>query len=437
MIDSQSIVLVLDLDGVLVDTLPGLKTVFQKFLSLYGGTYSEELFQSFNGKTIQEIVVDLKDRHEYSAKPAALQKHYLHLMQEVYESAPLMRGALPTLNICNAWGIPVCIASESKRSQVEKIIERYKLQGLIHSALTADEVSRGKPYPDLFLELKKKFPSKFSFFVFDDSMHGVRAAETAGMTAYHFNPKESNSQKTVENFTQISQILLTVVLRSQKFILANNYAISKKTSWIIENTKAQQFWKNEKKKRSQMFNGPLLIVENLIQENFSLHFNTFVSDYASYLFTKKHWPDEKNILPFYLAVSSILTNTKTEILIGKRADHLSSYPGNWELVASGSVVPEIPPEKQLLSELEEECGLPATEILKTSFLGCCVDSQSSFLDLCFHIQVANPTVLRRTEEYEELQFVSPDQARKIFLQPSVPTSLILLKLYQKSLAIKP
>ena len=433
MIESQPIVLVLDLDGVLVDTLPGLKTVFQKFLSLYGGTYSEELFQSFNGKTIQQIVVDLKDRYGYSTKPTVLQKHYLQLMQEVYESALLMRGALSTLNFCKAWGIPVCIASGSKRSQVEKIIERFQLQRLIHSAITADEVSRGKPHPDLFLELKKKFPSKSSFLVFDDSMHGVRGGETAGMTAYHYNPKENNSQKTVENFTQISQILLTVVLRSQKFILAKNYQISKKTSWIIQNPRAQQFWENEKKKRSQMFNGSLLIVENLKLENNSLHFHTFESDYVSYLFTKKHWPKEKNLLPFYLAVSSILTNAKNEILIGKRADHLSSYPGHWELVASGSVVPEMPPEKNLLSELEEECGLTATEILKTSFLGCCVDSQSGFLDLCFHIQVANPAVPKRTDEYEELQFVSPDQAGKFVLQPSVPTSRVLLKLYQNKL----
>ena len=262
-------------------------------------------------------------------------------------------------------------------------------------------------------------------------MHGVRGAETAGMTAYHYYPKENNSQKTVENFTQISQILLTVVLRSQKFILAKNYQISKKTSWIIQNPRAHQFWENEKKQRSQMFNGPLLIVENLKLENNSLHFHTLESDYVSYLFMKKHWPKEKNILPFYLAVSSILTNAKNEILIGKRACHLSSYPGHWELVASGSVVPEMPPEKNLLSELEEECGLPASEILKMSFLGCCVDSQSGFLDLCFHIQVANPTVPKRTDEFEELQFVSSKQAEKIVLQPSVPTSRELLKLYQK------
>jgi HAD superfamily hydrolase (TIGR01509 family) len=78
--------------------------------------------------------------------------------------------------------VPIAVASGGPRPVVESTLERVGLAGIFNAVVTQDDVVRGKPAPDIFIEAARRLgvrPERC--LAFEDALPGRDAAEAAGM----------------------------------------------------------------------------------------------------------------------------------------------------------------------------------------------------------------------------------------------------------------
>ncbi len=93
----------------------------------------------------------------------------------------LMPGAKELLQLVESLNIPRCVATSSSREFAEKALRQLGVLSHLDFVLTAADVPRGKPYPDIYLESAKRMGSYISsMLVLEDSPNGTRAGVSAG-----------------------------------------------------------------------------------------------------------------------------------------------------------------------------------------------------------------------------------------------------------------
>ncbi len=106
-------------------------------------------------------------------------------------------GVKAFLQQAKADGIPRCVGSSTPRANIEAVVEMTGLEGLFDDMVCAEDVSRGKPAPDVFLKGAEKIgrdPSRC--VVFEDAFVGLEAGRSGGMKTVAIattNPIESLS----------------------------------------------------------------------------------------------------------------------------------------------------------------------------------------------------------------------------------------------------
>jgi HAD superfamily hydrolase (TIGR01509 family) len=174
---------IFDCDGTLVDSMPAHFDAWCEALASYGagGIFREDVFFAMGGRPTRDIVVDLNSEYGLKLDPevialakreAFLRKlHLVEFIDEVADFARLLSGKMP-----------LAVASGGSRYVVEKTLSLLGCSDWFDEVVTADDVSNGKPAPDIFLkaaELLGVAPEKC--LVIEDAPPGVAAAQAAGM----------------------------------------------------------------------------------------------------------------------------------------------------------------------------------------------------------------------------------------------------------------
>ena len=119
----DKVLVVFDLDGVLVDTLPMLKAVYLKFSVQNGWKGNAEEFAGLNGYTIKEIVEFLKMKYQLKKDSAELLKEYEELIAAGLGGVQLSRGAEEVLRFLKEEGCYIGVASSAARQYINNIFE--------------------------------------------------------------------------------------------------------------------------------------------------------------------------------------------------------------------------------------------------------------------------------------------------------------------------
>lgn len=172
-----------DLDGTLIDSEKNYAVSDRQFLSEYGIELTEELQSHLIGIGSSEMLAWLRERHGITEPVETMlakkNELYLELARRNTEVFPEMRKVLEELSRRK---IPMAVASGSSRSVVLELLERLRLERFFNAVLSSEEVPRGKPHPDVFLETANRLGVEPSYcLVVEDSRHGVEAALEAGM----------------------------------------------------------------------------------------------------------------------------------------------------------------------------------------------------------------------------------------------------------------
>lgn len=177
--------LILDNDGVLVDSEPIANRVLAELLTECGHptTYQESV-RDYLGGTLR-LVREIVEPRLGGPLPADFEDRYHErLFGRMRAELTVVKGVVAALDDLLIDGdLPMCVASSGTHERIETSLTTVGLfarfQGRIFSA---QDVPRGKPYPDLFEYAARRMGAKPGrCLVVEDSPHGVTAAKAAGM----------------------------------------------------------------------------------------------------------------------------------------------------------------------------------------------------------------------------------------------------------------
>lgn len=173
---------IFDLDGVILDTEELWNEVREGLARERGGRWSEQAQADMMGMSSVEWsrymhdVVGLPDPPEESNREVVRR-----MMQRYSEHLPLIDGAVDAVKRMSArW--PLGLASSSNRELIDHALEVSGLAGYFGATVSSEEVERGKPAPDVYLEAARRLsvePTRCA--AVEDSASGIRSAHAAGM----------------------------------------------------------------------------------------------------------------------------------------------------------------------------------------------------------------------------------------------------------------
>ncbi|EGO64697.1 HAD family hydrolase [Acetonema longum] len=176
--------IIFDLDGTLVDSEPNYFASDKRLLAEYGiPDFDEAMKNKYVGIGSREMLEDLKQIYPITESMEVLLRkkndYYLEIARTGTVAYPEM---IKFLHLLKDSHYPVALASGSSPEVIELVLSVTGLTGQFDVVLSAENVKRGKPSPDIFLEAARRLgvPAE-NCLVVEDSRYGVEAAQNAGM----------------------------------------------------------------------------------------------------------------------------------------------------------------------------------------------------------------------------------------------------------------
>jgi HAD superfamily hydrolase (TIGR01509 family) len=173
---------VFDLDGVILQTEEVWDEVRGRYVVEHGGRYDEEAQRAMMGMSAPEWSRYLADDLGVPGTPEQISGDIVRLMEARYrEELPLIPGAAEAVErLAGRW--PLGLASSSNRPLIDAALELSGLDRYFTATVSSEEVARGKPAPDVYLEAARRLgvaPERCA--AVEDSHSGIRSAKAAGM----------------------------------------------------------------------------------------------------------------------------------------------------------------------------------------------------------------------------------------------------------------
>jgi HAD superfamily hydrolase (TIGR01509 family) len=173
---------IFDMDGLLIDSEVYWEEARRRFCADHSCTWREEDELSVKGNNSPEWAAAIKTRCAIDAPPAQIIEAVVARMRHMYgKHVPWLPGAAEVVRTL-AQRFPVAIASSSPPALIEFVMSRAGILDRFKVIVSADQVERGKPAPDVFLVAGERlgFPPE-TCAVFEDSSAGILAARAARM----------------------------------------------------------------------------------------------------------------------------------------------------------------------------------------------------------------------------------------------------------------
>ena len=176
---------IFDMDGVLVDGEPLHFAAARDVLAGFGAELTWETYTDWIGETFDTIWPDIQRRFALPVERGEYERAFGPRVQEQYERhAVAMPGAHDLLGRLRDAGVPLGLATSTKRPRVDIALARLDLARFLTVTVSGDEVARGKPDPEIYLTAAGRLdvpPERC--LVLEDSPAGVASARAAGMRA--------------------------------------------------------------------------------------------------------------------------------------------------------------------------------------------------------------------------------------------------------------
>jgi HAD superfamily hydrolase (TIGR01509 family) len=173
---------VFDMDGVIVDSEQVWDDVREQLTADWGGRYSPEAQRAMMGMSAPEWSRYLQEEVGLPYSPEEINAEVVRRMLGRYRSGlPLIEGAVDAVRAL-AQRLPLAIASSSNRPLIETVLETAGISRCFTVTVSSEEVARGKPSPDVYLEAARRLGVEPELCTaVEDSGSGIRAAHAAGM----------------------------------------------------------------------------------------------------------------------------------------------------------------------------------------------------------------------------------------------------------------
>jgi HAD superfamily hydrolase (TIGR01509 family) len=167
---------------VLIDSENVWADVRRQFTTEHGGQWAPDAQRRMMGMSSLEWAAFMHDELGVALEPDEIIAGVVDEMASRYRSRlPLLPGASDAVRrIADRW--PLALASSANRPLIDLVLDEADLAACFAVTLSTEEVGRGKPAPDVYLEAARRLavaPERCAGV--EDSSNGLRAVHAAGM----------------------------------------------------------------------------------------------------------------------------------------------------------------------------------------------------------------------------------------------------------------
>lgn len=172
-----------DWDGVVIDSSSQHERSWEMLADEVGKPLPPDHFVRGFGMKNQLIIPQIL---QWTEDPDAIHRHSLRkeaLYREIiaHEGITPLPGVKHLLQMLNEKGVPCSVASSTHRENIEVIFDAIGLRMFFQAVVTAEDVSHGKPDPEVFLKGAQKIGCEpQNCVVFEDAHVGIEAGLAAG-----------------------------------------------------------------------------------------------------------------------------------------------------------------------------------------------------------------------------------------------------------------
>ena len=174
---------IFDLDGTLVDSMWMWKAIDIEYLGRFGLDLPPSLQKDIEGMSFSEIAVYFKETFQIPDTLEEIKATWNRMAYDKYtKEVPLKKGVQKFLDYCKENRILLGIATSNSRELVDATLKAVNIKEYFACVMTACEVAKGKPAPDIYLAVAEKLQAEPSrCLVFEDIEMGIMAGKNAGM----------------------------------------------------------------------------------------------------------------------------------------------------------------------------------------------------------------------------------------------------------------
>jgi beta-phosphoglucomutase-like phosphatase (HAD superfamily) len=180
----QVAAIVLDMDGLMLDTEPLYKASWQEAAGEVGYDLDDRTYQGLIGRRTEECEDELLKHFGPGFPMARFRARWPALWRLRADTVGIVLkpGLLDFLDFVESRGLPMAVATSTERRDAEFSLRRAELLRRFQVVVTGDQIAHGKPAPDIYLEAARRLGVEpFQCVVCEDSDAGIVAASRAGM----------------------------------------------------------------------------------------------------------------------------------------------------------------------------------------------------------------------------------------------------------------
>lgn len=172
---------IFDMDGVLIDSEPSWGQAMLEVMREVGIPYTVDDVARYQGVRVGDIVSAVWDANPVPESKEGIEKMICRRVSElVLDHGRIMDGISGVLDFVRREKLPLGLATSTPRQVAVNFIKRIGIGGSIDVMCTGDEVTYGKPHPEIYLLCASRLGVlPWECLVFEDSVNGVLAAKAA------------------------------------------------------------------------------------------------------------------------------------------------------------------------------------------------------------------------------------------------------------------
>lgn len=209
--------IIFDMDGLMIDSERVTFECYQERLKDMNLTMDEEFYKTLLGKPIKGIYQRFYDVYgnDFPIQNVIQDVHQLMAERFETEGVPVKKGLVKLLHYLKDNNYKTIVATSSNRDRVDKILAQAKITEFFDDSICGDEVTKGKPNPEVFLKSCQKLGVNVDeAIVLEDSEAGIQASYDANIKVicipdmkYPEKQYEEKTFKILKDLTEVTAYL--------------------------------------------------------------------------------------------------------------------------------------------------------------------------------------------------------------------------------------
>ena len=209
--------IIFDMDGLMIDSERVTFECYQERLKDMNLTMDEEFYKTLLGKPIKGIYQRFYDVYgnDFPIENVIQDVHQLMAERFETEGVPVKKGLVELLHYLKDNNYKTIVATSSNRDRVDKILAQAKITEFFDDSICGDEVTKGKPNPEVFLKSCQKLGVNVDeAIVLEDSGAGIQASYDANIKVicipdmkYPEKQYEEKTFKILKDLTEVTAYL--------------------------------------------------------------------------------------------------------------------------------------------------------------------------------------------------------------------------------------